>query len=303
MIGVPGTAHRLFGALREEGISVILISQGSSEHSICFAVPEVEAERAERVVQRAFDPELREGQIHSVEVNRGCSILAVVGDGMAGAHGVAAQVFSALGQGERERARHRAGCLRAQHLRGDRRSRQRPRAACGAFELLSLGAHDLDRPDRPGPRRRRAARPGRLAGRAPAARLQARPARARDRGIEAHAPRGGADRPRALARRLRSRRRSARLRALRRSRARRAVPARGDHRLQCQRGGGEPLRQVAVVGHPRRHAQQEGQQRGLWRLPARAGRAPRGRHPLPLRGHGGRRPAGDPDAARPARDR
>jgi len=98
MIGVPGTAHRLFGALREEGISVILISQGSSEHSICFAVPEAEADRAERVVQRAFDPELREGQIHSVEVNRSCSILAVVGDGMAGAHGVSAQVFSALGK-------------------------------------------------------------------------------------------------------------------------------------------------------------------------------------------------------------
>ena len=97
MIGVPGTAHRLFGALREEGISVILISQGSSEHSICFAVPEVEAERAERVVRRAFEPELREGQIQSVEADRGCSILAVVGDGMAGAHGVAAQVFTALG--------------------------------------------------------------------------------------------------------------------------------------------------------------------------------------------------------------
>jgi aspartokinase/homoserine dehydrogenase 1 len=98
MIGVPGTAHRLFGALREEGISVILISQGSSEHSICFAVPEVEAERAERVVRRAFDPELREGQIQSVEPDRGCSILAVVGDGMAGAHGVAAQAFAALGK-------------------------------------------------------------------------------------------------------------------------------------------------------------------------------------------------------------
>jgi aspartokinase/homoserine dehydrogenase 1 len=97
MIGVPGTAHRLFGALREEGISVILISQGSSEHSICFAVPEAESARAERVVRRGFDPELREGQIQSVEVNHGCSILAVVGDGMAGAHGVAAQVFSALG--------------------------------------------------------------------------------------------------------------------------------------------------------------------------------------------------------------
>jgi aspartokinase/homoserine dehydrogenase 1 len=97
MIGVPGTAHRLFGALREEGISVILISQGSSEHSICFAVPEAEAERAERVVRRAFEPELREGQIQSVEADRACSILAVVGDGMAGAHGVAAQVFTALG--------------------------------------------------------------------------------------------------------------------------------------------------------------------------------------------------------------
>jgi bifunctional aspartokinase / homoserine dehydrogenase 1 len=97
MIGVPGTAHRLFGALREEGISVILISQGSSEHSICFAVPEPEAERAERVLRRAFDPELREGQIHRIEINHGCSILAVVGDGMAGAHGVAAKVFSALG--------------------------------------------------------------------------------------------------------------------------------------------------------------------------------------------------------------
>jgi aspartokinase/homoserine dehydrogenase 1 len=97
MIGVPGTAHRLFGALRDHGISVILISQGSSEHSICFAIPESEATRAEAVVRQAFDRELREGQIQSVEVDSGCSILAVVGDGMAGAHGVAAKVFGALG--------------------------------------------------------------------------------------------------------------------------------------------------------------------------------------------------------------
>lgn len=97
MIGVPGTAHRLFGALRDNGISVILISQGSSEHSICFAIPEAEAARAETVVRQAFDRELREGQIQSVEVDPGCSILAVVGDGMAGSHGVAAKVFGALG--------------------------------------------------------------------------------------------------------------------------------------------------------------------------------------------------------------
>ncbi|HSD75643.1 MAG TPA: bifunctional aspartate kinase/homoserine dehydrogenase I [Steroidobacteraceae bacterium] len=97
MIGVPGTAHRLFGALREENISVIVISQGSSEHSICFAIPESQATRAEQVIRRAFDSELRQGQIQSVEVDRGLSILAVVGDGMAGAHGVAAKVFGALG--------------------------------------------------------------------------------------------------------------------------------------------------------------------------------------------------------------
>lgn len=97
MIGVPGTAHRLFGALRDHGISVILISQGSSEHSICFAIPETQAAKAESVVRQAFDIELRLGQIQSVEVTGGCSILAVVGDGMAGAHGVAAKVFGALG--------------------------------------------------------------------------------------------------------------------------------------------------------------------------------------------------------------
>ncbi len=97
MIGVPGTAHRLFGALRDHGISVILISQGSSEHSICFAIPETEAGRAEAVVREAFESELRQGQIQSVEVTTGSSILAVVGDGMAGSHGVAATVFGALG--------------------------------------------------------------------------------------------------------------------------------------------------------------------------------------------------------------
>ncbi|HTC38263.1 MAG TPA: bifunctional aspartate kinase/homoserine dehydrogenase I, partial [Steroidobacteraceae bacterium] len=97
MIGVPGTAHRLFGVLRDSGISVILISQASSEHSICFAIPEAQAVRAEEAVRRAFDAELRDGQIQHVEVALGMSILAVVGDGMAGAHGVAAKVFNSLG--------------------------------------------------------------------------------------------------------------------------------------------------------------------------------------------------------------
>ncbi|MGB6450672.1 MAG: bifunctional aspartate kinase/homoserine dehydrogenase I, partial [Steroidobacteraceae bacterium] len=97
MIGVPGTAHRLFGALREEQISVILISQGSSEHSICCAVPSAEAERAVAVVNAAFERELKEGQIQSVDVDAELAIMAVVGDGMAGMPGVAAKVFNALG--------------------------------------------------------------------------------------------------------------------------------------------------------------------------------------------------------------
>ena len=97
MIGVPGTAHRLFGALREAGISVILISQGSSEHSICCAIPEEQAERAVTAVLRAFERELQEGQIQSVDVDPDLAILAVVGDGMAGTPGIAAKVFTALG--------------------------------------------------------------------------------------------------------------------------------------------------------------------------------------------------------------
>ena len=97
MIGVPGTAHRLFGALREEGISVILISQGSSEHSICCAIPAEQAERAQQVVCAAFTRELAEGQIQKVDTSRDLAILAVVGDGMAGTPGVSAKVFNALG--------------------------------------------------------------------------------------------------------------------------------------------------------------------------------------------------------------
>ena len=96
MIGVPGTAQRLFGALREDGISVILISQGSSEHSICFAVPEKDAERTAQTVRRAFATELRDGQIQDVDALTGHSILSVVGDGMAGTPGIAADVFGAL---------------------------------------------------------------------------------------------------------------------------------------------------------------------------------------------------------------
>jgi aspartokinase/homoserine dehydrogenase 1 len=97
MIGVPGTADRLFGALREAGVSVMLISQGSSEHSICFAVREEAAEQVRAVVERAFAVELSEGQVQRVGVTKGCAIVAVVGDDMAGMPGSAGRFFGTLG--------------------------------------------------------------------------------------------------------------------------------------------------------------------------------------------------------------
>lgn len=97
MIGVPGTADRLFGALRTAGISVILISQASSEHSICFAVPGEMRVRVAEVVRRAFAGELEQNQIQSIDVRPNCSILAVVGDGMAGTPGIASRFFGTLG--------------------------------------------------------------------------------------------------------------------------------------------------------------------------------------------------------------
>ena len=97
MIGVPGTADRLFGALREEGISVTLISQGSSEHSICFAVRQELSDEVKSVVEKAFAVELSQGQVQNIEVTKGCAVLAVVGDGMAGLPGVAGRFFRTLG--------------------------------------------------------------------------------------------------------------------------------------------------------------------------------------------------------------
>jgi len=97
MIGVPGTADRLFSALRDAGISVTLISQASSEHSICFAVPNRAAGTVEDVVRQAFRRELEQNLIQSVEVQKHCSIIAIVGDGMTGLPGIAAKFFGTFG--------------------------------------------------------------------------------------------------------------------------------------------------------------------------------------------------------------
>ena len=100
MIGVPGTAERVFGALREAGISVALIAQASSEHSICCAVRAADAERAVAVLRAAFAHELEAGLLQSVGSEADIAVLAAVGDGMAGHPGVAAQLFTGLARAE-----------------------------------------------------------------------------------------------------------------------------------------------------------------------------------------------------------
>ena len=96
MIGVPGTAERVFAALRAARVSVVMISQGSSEHSICCVVKLAQADTACAAIEGAFARELHAGQISGVQVSRDISVLAVVGDRMAGVPGVAARLFDAL---------------------------------------------------------------------------------------------------------------------------------------------------------------------------------------------------------------
>ena len=99
MLGVPGVAARTFGALQRERISVSLISQASSEHSICLSVPSASGERARRCLEAAFRNEIAQREIDGVQLRPGVATIAVVGLGMQGTPGVAARVFSALSAG------------------------------------------------------------------------------------------------------------------------------------------------------------------------------------------------------------
>ncbi len=99
MVGVPGIASRLFGVLARRGISAILISQASSEHSICFAVEPGVVDEAQHQVDAEFELERGAGLVNNVVVETGFSIIAVVGEAMCRIPGIAGRVFSALGNG------------------------------------------------------------------------------------------------------------------------------------------------------------------------------------------------------------
>ncbi len=97
MVGVPGTAERLFRALADHHVNVILISQASSEHTICFAVSTIESVRARKAVAHEFRYEFQ-NRITVLDENDKQTIVAIVGEGMKGTPGVAGKVFEALGR-------------------------------------------------------------------------------------------------------------------------------------------------------------------------------------------------------------
>lgn len=98
MVGIPGFSKRLFEALANESINVILITQSSSEHSICVAVEEAMAIKAQQVVDKAFAYEIETGKVDPLVIEPDQSILALVGDNMKSHPGIAGKMFNVLGK-------------------------------------------------------------------------------------------------------------------------------------------------------------------------------------------------------------
>ena len=97
MIGVPGIAARTFAAVARERANVLMISQGSSEQSICFVVPEPEGDAVMAALEAEFARELAQHMIEEITNQPDIVIVAVIGAGMKGTPGIAARVFNALG--------------------------------------------------------------------------------------------------------------------------------------------------------------------------------------------------------------
>jgi aspartokinase/homoserine dehydrogenase 1 len=98
MVGVVGIASRLFGCLSRAGINIIFLTQGSSEHSICFGIIPGDIKKAQRSVEEEFRYEIQNRQIQPLVVETNNSIIAVIGENMSNVPGVSAKMFKALGK-------------------------------------------------------------------------------------------------------------------------------------------------------------------------------------------------------------
>ena len=97
MVGVSGISSRLFSCLAKENISVILISQASSEHSICFVVTADVAKKAKRRIEAEFELEIKAHLVDEVKVEDDVTIIAVVGENMRKTPGISGRLFKSLG--------------------------------------------------------------------------------------------------------------------------------------------------------------------------------------------------------------
>jgi len=150
MLGVPGIAARTFAAVHHEGISVSLITQASSEHSICFSVPAESAERARKSLEETFRPEIARQEIDGVEVQTGLATLVVVGLGMAGTPGIASRVFSALAEAQINVIATAQGSseLNLSLVVNAKDAPRAQRAVHAAFQLSKIGGGAVAHPDR-----------------------------------------------------------------------------------------------------------------------------------------------------------
>ncbi len=98
MVGVTGISMRLFTALANEEINVVLISQASSENSISIAIDEHLVEKAELAIRQEFEKEIKTGQINKLAVETELSIVAIVGENMKHTTGVAGKLFNTIGK-------------------------------------------------------------------------------------------------------------------------------------------------------------------------------------------------------------
>jgi bifunctional aspartokinase / homoserine dehydrogenase 1 len=98
MVGVPGVSARIFSALARVQVNVMMISQASSEHNVCFVVPQRDCNRAVDELHTEFSIDIARKIIDDIKLQDSVSIVAVVGEGMKGFRGIAGKTFSAVAQ-------------------------------------------------------------------------------------------------------------------------------------------------------------------------------------------------------------
>jgi bifunctional aspartokinase / homoserine dehydrogenase 1 len=98
MVGVPGISARIFSALARIHVNVMMISQASSEHNVCFVIPGKDCARAVGELRSEFDIDLGRKIVDDIGVQEAVSIVAVVGEGMKGTRGIAGKTFTAVAE-------------------------------------------------------------------------------------------------------------------------------------------------------------------------------------------------------------